>query len=839
MVSWKDRTLRFKSTPPMASEHPRAGGALRKGRRATGVAAGMLLVAASGLLSGSAAHAQNEEQNQAEKPAYLDPSQPVDVRVDDLMRHMTLKEKIGQLNLPCAYVDELGKTAEEKIAAARKFAAGTYTTEIGPGAGFFTLDDTLRQKDLAQEVNLFNELQKTALTETRLKIPLLEDEEGTHGAMYPGATIFPEGLSIGSTFDMPLVNRIYAVSAEEARAVGIHILSTLVLELDRDPRMGRNMEAYTEDPYLYAQIAKNIVTGAQGTNISAPDKVIALMTDFPTQSVPASGMERGAIEISERALRETFLAPWVSAFNAGALGVMAGYPEIDDIPEHSSEKWNTDILRHELGFKGIVESEGGGFDSIVYENVAPDQKQAGEMALRAGVDVDITYEPAYMGPLVQAVEDGEVPEALVDRAVRRVLELKFRLGLFEHPYVDVAHAQQVVHSQEHQDLALRAAHESIVLLKNDNNLLPLKKDVKSIAVIGPDANDGWSEIGDYSPQAVPQTISTILDGIRKKVSPQAKVLYAKGCDVIGGSADFTEAVQAAKKSQLAVVVVGEKPRNGDHEEDGHPTDGEGYDVASLNLTGHQEELIKAIQATGTPLVLVLINGRPLAIPWEAEHLPAIVEAWEPGERGGEAVADVLFGDYNPSGRLAITVPRDAGQLPVYYDYKPSKAYWVHRAWSRDGGYADMPGTPLYPFGFGLSYTQFKYSNLHLEPAQIAVGGKVKVTVDVQNTGEHAGVQTVEMYLHEHYAPVSLPVERLRGIERVTLNPGETKTVTMTLRPEDLMLLDRDMLWRVAPGTFDVMIGNSAEDIPLKASFEVKYPDTVVDRGLSTTPDLAR
>jgi len=823
MVSWNGR---YFTTAGLK----RSGSAART----IGRAAGMLLLTASALLAGSTARAQNETQ----KPVYLDASQPIDVRVDDLMRRMTLKEKIGQLNLPCAYVDDLGKTPEEKIAAARRFAAGTYTTEIGPGAGFFTLDDTLKQTDLTQQVNLFNELQKIALTETRLKVPLLEDEEGTHGAMYPGATIFPEGLSIGSTFDMPLVNRIYAVSAEEARAVGIHILSTLVLELDRDPRMGRNMEAYTEDPYLYAQIAKNIVTGAQGTNINAPDKVVALMTDFPTQSVPASGMERGAIEISERALRETFLAPWVSAFNAGALGVMAGYPEIDDVPEHSSEKWNTDILRHELGFKGIVESEGGGFDSIVYENVAPDQKQAGEMALRAGVDVDITYEPAYMGPLVQAVEDGEVPEALVDRAVRRVLELKFRLGLFEHPYVDVAHAQQVVHSQEHQQLALDAARESIVLLKNDNNLLPLKKDVKSIAVIGPDADNGWSEIGDYSPQAVPQPISTILDGIRKKV-PQAKVLYAKGCDVIGGSADFTEALQAAKKSQVAVVVVGEKPRNGDHEEDGHPTDGEGYDVASLNLTGHQEELVRAIQATGTPVVLVLINGRPLAIPWEAEHLPAIVEAWEPGERGGEAVADVLFGDYNPSGRLAITVPRDAGQLPVYYDYKPSKAYWVHRAWSRDGGYADMPGTPLYPFGFGLSYTQFKYSNLHVEPAQIAVGGKVKVTVDVENTGDRAGVQTVQLYLHEHYAPVSLPVERLRAFERVTLNPGETKTVTMTLRPEDLMLLDRDMLWRVAPGTFDVMIGNSAEDIPLKASFEVKYPDTVLDRGLSTTPDLAR
>jgi beta-glucosidase len=797
----------------------------------TAFAAGMVLV----MLVGGP---RTEAQSEGAKLLYLDPTRPIEERVDDLMQRMTLKEKVGQLNLPCAYVEQMGTTVPEKIEAAKKLAAGTYTTEIGPISGFFTLDDTLMQKDLAQDVNLFNELEKIAVTQTRLKIPLLEDEEGTHGAMYAGATVFPEGLAIGSTFDMPLVEQIYEAAAQEARAVGIHVLSTLVLELDRDPRMGRNMEAYTEDPYLYAQIAKNIVRGAQGWNIDAPDKVVALMTDFPTQSVPASGLERGAIELSERSLRENFLAPWVAAFNAGALGVMAGYPEIDDVPEHSSEKWNTDVLRHELGFRGIVDSEGGGFESIIYEDVAPNQEQAGEMALRAGVDLDITYEPAYMGPLVQAVEQGKVPEALVDRAVRRVLELKFRLGLFEHPYVDVAHAQQVVHAQAHRELAQKVAREGIVLLKNENGLLPLKKDLRSIAVIGPDADNGWSQLGDYSPHVVPQTVSTILDGIRQKVLPQAQVLYAKGCDVIGGSEDFSAAVEAAKKSQVAVVVVGESPRN-EGEREQPLTDGEGFDVAKLNLTGHQEDLVKAIQATGTSVVLVLVNGRPLAIPWEAAHLPAIVEAWEPGERGGEAVADVLFGDENPSGRLAITVPRDSGQLPDFYDYKPSKGYWINRGWSHDGGYVDMPGTPLYPFGYGLSYTQFRLSNLHLDAKQIDLGAAVKVTVDVQNTGSRTGVDTVEMYLHERFAPVSLPVEELRGFERVTLNPGETKTVTLTIRPVDLMFLDRDMIWRVAPGTFDVMIGTSAEDIALKDWFQVRSADTALDRGMSKTPDLAR
>ena len=781
-------------------------------------------------------------QSEPSKPLYLDPTQPIDIRVDDLMKRMTLKEKVGQLNLPCAYVDGLGKTIPEKIEAARKFAAGMYTNEIGPGAGFFTLADTLKQKDLSRQVDYFNELQKIAVTETRLKIPLLQDEEGTHGAMFPGATVFPEGLSIGSTFDMPLVDRIYAGSAEEARAIGIHILSTLVLELDRDPRMGRNMEAYTEDPYLYAQIAKNIVRGAQGRNIDSPDRVVALMTDFPTQSEPTSGMERGAIELSERSLRENYLVPWVAAINSGALGVMAGYPEIDDVPEHSSEKWNTDVLRRELGFRGVVESEGDGFDSIIYENVAPSQKVAGAMALRAGVDLDITYEPAYMGPLVENVEEGHVSQALVDRAVRRVLELKFRLGLFDHPYADLAHAERVVHSPQHQELALQAAREGIVLLKNDNNLLPLRKDLKSIAVIGPNADDGWSLLGDYSPSVVPQKLTSVLEAIRQKISPTTKISYARGCEAIGGAQDFTEAIEAARNAEMAILVMGEHPDNAG-KGNVPPTDGEGYDIASLDLTGVQEDLVKAIQATGTPVVLVLVNGRPLSIRWEAAHLPAIVEAWEPGERGGEAVADVLFGDYNPSGRLAITIPRSSGQLPAYYDYKPFKDYWMQRGWTNDGGYVDMPGTPLYPFGYGLSYTEFKYNNLRIDPAQIYQGGTVDVTVDLQNIGKRTGTETVQMYLHERYSPVSLPVKQLRGFERVLLSPGETKTITLTIRPEDLMLLDRDMRWRVAPGTFDVMIATSAENVVLRDSFEVKASDPIADpladRGSSIQPDLAR
>jgi beta-glucosidase len=751
-------------------------------------------------------------------PVYLNSKRPVEERIDDLMRRMTLKEKVGQLNLPCVYVRELGTDIPAKTEACKKFAAGTYTQEIGPACGFFTLANEILRQGARQQAEYFNELQKIALTQTRLKIPVMEDEEGTHGAMFPGGTVFPEGLAVGSSFDMDLVKAIYAAAAAEARAVGIHMLSTLVMEVDRDPRMGRNEEAYTEDPYLYMRIGETMVRATQGSDISAPDKVIAVLTDFPTQSEPASGLERGAIEVSDRSLRENFMAPWIGAISkAGGLGVMAGYPEVEDVPAHASVKWMNDVLRQEIGFKGVVESEGGGFSTLIYEHIVPTQKEAALPALRAGVDLDITYEPAYMGPLVESVQEGRVPIALVDRALRRVLELKFRLGLFENPYVDVDHAVQMVHSQANQDLALRAGREGIVLLKNDKNLLPLKKDLKSVAVIGPNADDVANQLGDYSPKKILQHVTTVIEGIKAVVSPQTKVTQVRGCEVTGtDKSGIAAAVRAAKGAEVAIVVVGERQYM-ENATDTHasPTDGEGHDVASLDLSGAQEDLVQAVFETGTPTVVVLINGRPLSTRWTSEHVPALVEAWEPGERGGEAVADVLFGNYNPTGRLAISVPRHSGQLPVYYNYKPSKAVMMQR------GYVDMPATPLYPFGYGLSYTDFEYSNLHVEPAEIHPGGEARVTLDVKNIGARAGVETVQLYIHEEYAPVSTPVKQLRGFERVALEPGETKTVTLKLTPEDLQLLDVDMHWRVVPGDFEIMAGKSSADIPLRGILKVR------------------
>ena len=369
-------------------------------------------------------------------------------------------------------------------------------------------------------------------------------------------------------------------------------------------------------------------------------------------------------------------------------------------------------------------------------------------------------------------------------------------------------------------MALRAGREGIVLLKNEQNLLPLNRHLKSIAVIGPDAENLLNQLGDYSPKVIPQHVVSILEGIKAKVGPGTKVLHVKGCSVLGADkSQFAEATRAAKNADVAIVVVGENQgQNGVDEEIDIPTVGEGHDVASLDLTGVQEDLIRAVYETGTPTVVVLVNGRPLSIVWTTEHVPAIVEAWRPGERGGEAVADVLFGDYNPSGRLAITFPRHSGQLPAYYNYKPSKAYWIY---GEKRGYADMPATPLYPFGYGLSYTKFEYTNLRIDPAEIRPAGNARVSVDVKNTGDRAGEEIVQLYLHEAFAPVSTAVKQLHGFQRVALRPGETKTVLFTLMAEDLQLLDQDMHWVVVPGNFEIGVGRSSDDLPLTGTLHVR------------------
>jgi beta-glucosidase len=762
--------------------------------------------------------AGNIKQSDNKQADYLNPALPVKVRVDDLLSRMTLEEKIGQMNMPCVYEDGLGAGIPAKSDACRKLTQGTYLDYLGPFGGFFTMANTILQEGTRQQAEFFNELQKLAREKTRLGIPLLQTEEGTHGLMCSGKTIFPEGLGIGSTWDLDLVKKIYTIAAMEARSVGIHQIFTLVVEPNRDPRLGRNQEGYSEDPYFCSRMAETIVGAVQGTDLTAGDKVVAGLCHYPGQSQPVSGLERGSMEISERTLREVFLPPWEAGIKkAGALGVMATYPAIDRIPTHGNDFILTKILRNELGFKGLVLSEGGGLSTLTYMRLAHDAGEAGALALKAGLDVGISYEEGYMKPMIDNVKTGKVSVELIDRSVRRILEQKFRLGLFENPYVDPEHAVSVTHTKASQEVSLQAAREGIVLLKNEKNLLPLKKDIRKIAVIGPNADDDRNQLGDYTSIAVLQDITTVLEGIRGKVSPKTNVSYIKGCNVLGS--DYNEikkAASMAKAADVAVVVLGE---NNWLSPDRTGTDGEGYDVASLDLTGMQEDLLKAVYATGTPVVLVLINGRPLSVRWAAENVPAIVEAWLPGEKGGEALADILFGDCNPGGKLTITVPRHSGQLPVYYNYLPDKEYWITKGWGK--AYADMPATPLWPFGFGLSYTKFEYDELLVYPSETGPYGEITVSAMIKNTGDRRGSEVVQLYIRDQIASVLTPVKQLKGFKKVFLDPGETQVVEFSLTHDDLAMYNKYMDRVVEPGVFEVMVGSSSEDLRLKGEFEVK------------------
>ena len=748
-------------------------------------------------------------------PVYLNPVFSIEKRVDDLLARMTLQEKIGQLNMPCIYDHHFGKDIGTKIDGCRKFSAGSLQTGIGPGGGLFSMRDILCPEGPRRQAELNNEFQKIAVEGTRLKIPLIMIDEATHGLQASGATIFPEGLSIGSTWNMGLVKDVYATIAREARATGSNHLCTLVIEPNRDPRMGRNSEGFSEDSYLCSHIAKAIVSGIQGDNIAAPDKAVAVLCHFPGQSQPVSGLENGEQEISDRTLREVFLPSWEKGIKiGGALGVMATYPAIDGVPTHASEKLLTSILRGELGFQGLVLSEGMGISNLIRNHVVASQKEAGALALKSGVDVGISYEVAYMESMIENVRDGKVNISLINRAVRRILNQKFRLGLFEEPYVDPNYAESTVHKKEHQELALKVAREGIVLLKNENKLLPLKKDIGSIVIIGPNADNARNQLGDYTASKIPdyQDIVTVLEGIKRKVSTKTKVTYVKGCDVMGDELnDIAKAKKAAKNADIAIVVVGENERyslNG-------PTVGEGLDISTLELTGLQEDLVKAVYDSGTPTIVVLINGRPLSTRWIAEHVPAIIEPWFCGEKGGLAIADVLFGDYNPSGRLPITIPRNVGQLPCYYNYKYSKSIAIDRA------YVDVSAKPLFEFGFGLSYTSFTYDNLVIAPLQIGAEGDILISLDVTNTGNLAGSEVVQLYINDVISSVTTPVKELKGFEKVKLNPGEKEKVVFTLKPEDISLLDQNLTRIVEPGTFLVMVGSSSNDIRLKGEFEVK------------------
>jgi beta-glucosidase len=644
-----------------------------------------------------------------------------------------------------------------------------------------------------------NAVQKAACEETRLGIPVMFVGEGLHGHVANGATIFPQAIGMGSTWNPALIGQVGRAIGTEARAVGVHELFAPVLDLGREPRWGRTEETYGEDPYLASRIGVAMVKGMVGQKLSDPDAVSCGGKHFGGHGEPLGGRDSNMEGITERDLREIHFQTFRAAVQeGGARCIMAAYHALDGVPCHANHWLLTEVLRQEWGFKGHVVSDAGGVEGLHSKHrVAADQKEAVRQTIEAGLDTHLGFGPIFAPAVIELVQEGKLSEATLDQAVGWILRLKFELGLFEQPYVDSDRAEQVCSSPEHRALALEVARQSIVLLKNEGDLLPLSKEARSILVAGPNAHSPRGQLGDYSGS---NAVVTVLDGIRAKVAPGTEVRYVRGCDHRGLSTEgIAEAVAAAKSSDLAILVLGESSWT-----EGM-TGGEGNDRAELDLPGVQQQLLEAVCETGTPVVLVLIGGRPLTISWAAEHVPAILEAWYPGQEGGTAIADVLWGDTNPGGKLPISFPRTVGQLPLFYNYKPTgRAY----------DYVLTSGKPLYEFGYGLSYTRFEYADLAISPQCIGPAGQVTVSVTVKNAGDRAGDEVVQLYVLDLVSSVVTPVKQLKGFRRVTLGAGESRTVEFTLGPKHLALLDRHLEPVVEPGTFAVMVGG------LEGTFEV-------------------
>jgi beta-glucosidase len=739
-----------------------------------------------------------------EAPApYKDPRLPVEQRVADLLKRMTVEDKVDQISggrpLESGVLDPTGRYTDANL-------ADTLGQMYNP----------YNRRSARDWAILHNALQRYRLQKTRLGIPLLFQGEALHGFMAYGATSFPQALGLASTWDPDLVRRVFTAAADEMASSGTNQAFTPVLDLARDPRWGRTEETYGEDPYLVSRMGVAAVQGLQGPSFPIDrHHVLATMKHYAAHGQPESGTNTAPANYSEREIRETFLVPFKAAVQEGHVGsAMASYNEIDGIPSHVNPWLLKDVLRKEWGFDGLVVSDGGGLQMLVQvHHVAADNAEAARKALAAGVDYDLSDGSVYR-TLVDQVEQGKVAEADLDRAVSDVLTAKFRLGLFDNPYVDPDYAARITNSREHQALALEAAQRAIVLLKNDGNLLPLDaKGLKTLAVIGPNAKD--VHVGGYSRDSVRGV--SLLDGIRARVGPDVRVVYAEGCKITLGKQgwegwyeDETKAAdapdqevrrraaeEAARRADAAIVVVGEtEATNREAWSESHLGDRD-----SLDLLGAQDELVRRVVETGTPTIVFLLNGRPLSINSVKAHVPAILEGWYLGQEGGTAAANVIFGDVNPGGKLPVTFPRSVGQLPAFYNHKPS----------RNRSYLFTSREPLFPFGYGLSYTTFRFDDVRVEPSRILPGGGTTVRVDVTNTGARAGDEVVQVYVHQRVASVTRPVKQLVAFRRIQLAPGEKTTVELKLAPDSLALLGPDMKPVVEPGTFDVMVGPSSAE----------------------------
>ncbi len=725
-------------------------------------------------------------------------------RVKSLIKRMTIEEKIAQLNsVPASDLLEDGRFSREKASKL-----------IGKGIGQITrLAGSLESpKEPAKIAAIANEIQRFLTSETRLGIPAIIHEECLSGLMAYGATTFPQAIGLASTWDPDLIQSITATIRRQMRAIGAHQGLAPVLDVARDPRWGRTEETFGEDQYLVAKMGVAYIRGLQGDDLSSG--IVATPKHFAAHGFPEGGRNCAPIHVPPRELREVFLFPFEAAVRvAGAYSLMNAYHDIDGVPCAASRELLTETLRFKWGFKGFVVSDYGAIEMLkTFHHTAADEREAAIQALEAGIDIELPRVKCYGEPLLNAIKEGMISEATIDEAVARVLRVKFLLGLFDNPYVNIEAASKAFDTPEDRALALKAARESIILLKNDG-ILPLKKDVRSIAVIGPNADTTRGLLGDYShtlhlgyEQDTVKVVS-ILEAIKRKVSPKTSIYFAKGCSIHEQSKEgFKEALEVASKSDVIIAVMGE--RSGIFRLPA--ITGEGRDRASISLPKVQEDLLRALHELNKPLILILVNGRPLSIRWIAEKASAIIEAWFPGEEGGNAIADVLFGDYNPGGKLPISIPQDTGQIPVYYSRKASSF--------RD--YVFMKAKPLYPFGHGLSYTKFEYSSLSIEPEKIGPADKVNISFNIKNVGDFKGDEVVQLYVHDPVASVSRPVKELKGFVRLTLEPGEEKNVTFTLFADQLAFYDQYMKLVVEPGVYEVMIGSSSEDIRLTGKFEV-------------------
>ncbi len=752
------------------------------------------------------------------KDPYENPAVEVEARITDLLKRMTVEEKTAQLatlyGYPRVLTDELPN--EKWLTASWKDGIGNID-EHSNGVIRANVPPPQYAWPLAQHVRARNEVQRFFVEKTRLGIPVDFTNEATRGLAHVKTTSFPAPIALGSTWNTDLVHEIGAVIGREARALGYTNVYSPTLDLARDPRWGRTPDCFGEDPFLVGELGVAQVRGIQEQRVVATLKHFVLYSS--DRGARDSPLGRNDPQLSWRDVQTLYLTPFRRAIReAGALGVMSSFNDYDGVPVQSSSQFLTDILRREYGFKGYVVSDSGAVEQLATKHrVAADHLEAVQQSVLAGLNVRTSFTPpeVYLTPLRQLAKEGKLPAAIIDARVRDILRVKFWLGLFEEPYQsDPAKADRVVHGSEHNAVALRAAHESIILLKNEKNLLPLRKDLRTVLVAGPLANDGEAWRNRYGSQRIDYV--TVLNGVRKKLGASCEVRALRGCPVVDSNFPESDAVKeppsakvtdeiaatvaAAKGAEVVILVVGEN--------DDICKESRGR--ASLDLPGDQDALVRALKATGVPVVLVLSNGRPLSINWAAKNVPAIVEAWFPGEAGGDAIADVLFGDYNPAGRLPITVPRGIGFLPVCF---PSH-------FGSSAPDAGQGNGVLFPFGYGLSYTTFSYANLRITPEQQGPTGKIEVAVDVTNTGARVGDEVVQLYVRDELASVVGFDKLLRGFRRVNLLPGETKTVRFTLTSEHLELYDRMQRWTVEAGKFTVMVGPSSEKTALEGTFTI-------------------